>query len=361
MRGSDSNQDGMFSYVTLEARVPGDHPLRPVRRMVDEALRTLSRRFDELYAEGGRPSIAPERLIRALLLQIFYSIRSERLLMEQLDYNLLFRWFVGLSIDEPVWDASTFSKNRDRLLEGEVDEAFFGAVLEQAEAAKLTSDEHFSVDGTLIQAWASQKSFRRKDGNDDDPSGGRNGGRDFRGQPRSNDTHASTTDPDCRLYRKADAHPAQLCYAGHILIENRHGLVVNAMVNTANGHAEREAAKAMLVRHPRAKTLGADRAYDTHDFVAALRSTEVTPHVAQNLNRRGGSAIDARTTRHEGYDISQCIRKRVEEPFGWGKTVGPIRQTKFRGRLRVAFQFVMTMAGYNLILLRRLLAPPLPA
>ncbi len=361
MRGADIRQDNMFSYVSLDARVPKNHPLRAVRTLVDEALRKLSRRFEALYAEDGRPSIAPERLIRALLLQIFYSIRSERLLMEQLDYNLLFRWFVGLSADEPVWDASTFSKNRDRLLAGEIATGFFRAVLKQAQAAELTSDEHFSVDGTLIEAWASQKSFRRKDGNDDDASGGRNGEQDFRGQERANDTHASSTDPDCRLYRKSKGQEAKLCYAGHILMENRNGLVVNAELTPADGHAERSAALMMLKSAKQARTLGADRAYDTEEFIAALRERDITPHVAQNLNRRGGSAIDARTTRHDAYGVSQCIRKRVEEPFGWGKSVGPLEKTKLRGRLRVGFQFVLTMAAYNLIRLRGLLAPPLPA
>lgn len=359
MRGADKRQDTMFSYVSLEARVPKDHPLRPVRTMVDEALRKLSRRFATLYAQGGRPSIPPERLIRALLLQIFYSIRSERMLMEQLDYNLLFRWFVGLSADEPVWNHSTFSKNRDRLLDGDIAVAFFRAVLKQAQAAELTSDEHFSVDGTLIEAWASHKSFRRKDGGDDDPEDGRNGERDFSGQPRSNDSHASTSDPQCRLYRKGKGKPAQLCYAGHILIENRHGLVVNATVTQADGYAERDAAVALLKTQKQAKTLGADRAYDINDFVTLLHKLKITPHVAQNLNRPGGSAIDARTTRHAGYALSQTIRKRVEEPFGWGKTVGPLHKTKLRGTVRVGFQFLLTMAGYNLICLRRLLAPPL--
>lgn len=360
MRGADKRQDTMFSYVSLEARVPENHPLRAVRAMVDEALRKLSRRFAKLYAQGGRPSIPPERLIRALLLQVLYSIRSERLLMEQLDYNLLFRWFVGMSADEPIWNHSTFSKNRDRLLDGEIAVAFFRAVLKQAQAAELTSDEHFSVDGTLIEAWSSHKSFRRQDGGDDYPEGGRNGERDFSGQQRSNESHASNTDPECRLYRKGKGKPAQLCYAGHILIENRHGLVVNATVTQADGYAERGAAVALLKTQKRARTLGADRAYDTSDFVAALRQRKITPHVAQNLNRPGGSAIDGRTTRHEGYALSQCIRKRVEEPFGWGKTVGPLRKTKLRGRLRVEFQFLLTMAGYNLLCLRRLLAGPLP-
>lgn len=361
MRGGDDRQDGLFSYVSLEARIPQSHPLRPVREMVDEALAGMSREFDVVYSATGRPSIAPERLLRALLLQVLYSIRSERLLVEQLDYNLLFRWFVGLKADEPIWDHSTFSKNRDRLLEGDIARVFFDQVLGQARAAGLTSDEHFSVDGTLVEAWASQKSFRRKDGGDDDnPDGtGRNAGRNFHGEKRSNDTHASTTDPEARMYRKSFAHPARLCYSGHVLMENRHGLVVDATTTTATGLAEREAALEMLGELPVGPriTLGTDKAYDTHDFIEDLRILGVTPHVAQNVARRGGSSIDGRTTRHPGYAVSQRIRKRIEEAFGWAKTTGPVRKTKFRGVERVGFQFVLTMAAYNLVRMRTLLQP----
>ena len=359
MRGRDKRQDGLFSYVSLEARVPANHPLRAVRTMVDEALKAMSRDFGRVYALEGRPSIAPERLLRALLLQVFYSIRSERLLIEELDYNLLYRWFVGLSADESVWERSTFSKNRDRLLEGDIARKFFAHVLSQAKVQGLISDEHFSVDGTLIEAWASQRSFRRKDGSDDDnPDGmGRNAGRNFHGEARKNDTHESSTDPEARMYRKSNAHPAKLCYAGHVLMENRNGLVVDSVLTQATGKSEREAAIEMLSRVPGARlTLGADKAYDTKGFVADLRAMWVVPHVAQNIARKGGSAIDARTSRHSGYEVSQIIRKRIEEVFGWGKTVGPMRKTKFRGVARVGFQVLLTMAGYNLIRMRNIAA-----
>ena len=292
---------------------------------------------------------------------MLYSIRSERLLCEQLDYNLLFRWFVGLSADEPVWNHSTFSKNRDRLLEADIARMFFAEVYRQAEDAGLTSDEHFSVDGTLIDAWASQKSFRRKDGDDDDnPDGsGRNAGRNFHGERRSNDTHQSTTDPEARLYRKSFAHPARLCYAGHVLMENRHGLVADAVVTQATGWAERDSAIEMLTAIPGEHriTVAGDKAFDNYGFAERARALNVTPHVAQNLTRRGGSAIDARTTRHPGYAISQRIRKRIEEGFGWAKSIGSMDKTKFRGTARVSFQFVLTMAAYNLIRLRGLLEP----
>lgn len=359
MRGGDQSQSAMFSYVSPEARIPSDHPLRPVRVMVDEALRDLNRHFNRVYAKTGRPSIAPERLIRALVLQIFYSIRSERMLMEQLDYNLLFRWFVGLSMDDPVWDHSTFSKNRSRLFDEDFAQRFFDAVLVQAKAAGLTSDEHFSVDGTLIEAWASHKSVRRKDGSDDDnPDGlGRNAGRNFHGEQRSNETHASTTDPDARLARKGDAQASKLAYAGHIVTENRNALVVDAALTQANGTAERDAGVTMLERidkRPRS-SVGADKGYDTHGFVKEVRELGYVPHVAQNLKRRGGSAIDARTTRHGSYRLSQIIRKRIEEAFAWGKQIGPIRKTKLRGRGKVGFQFVLTMACYNLVRMRTLL------
>ena len=360
MRGDDQHQDGMFSYVSLDARVPKTHPLRPMRAMVDEALASLDDRFESAYATLGRPSIAPERLLRALLLQVLYSIRSERLLVEQLDYNLLFRWFVGLSADEPVWNASTFSKNRDRLLAAEVARAFFDAVLARARAKGLASDEHFSVDGTLIDAWASHKSLRRKDGSDDDNRDGPRGsaGRNFHGEQRKNDTHASTTDPEAKLYRKGDANPARLCYAGHVLMENRHGLVADYRTSEANGYAERTSAGEMLRALPgtRRLTLGADKAYDTRGFVADVRTCNVTPHVAQNTRRSGGSAIDARTTRHPGYAVSQTVRKRIEEVFGWAKQIGGLRKTKFRGLARVDFQCLLTMATYNLVRMRNLAA-----
>ena len=344
--------------VDLKVMLEGEDA--PESILVDRALVGLDRDFEALYERSGRNSVAPERLLRASLLQILYSIRSERMLVEQLDYNLLFRWFVGLTVDEPVWDHSTFSRNRERLLRGDIARKFFDAVLEQARAAGLTSDEHFSVDGTLVDAWASHKSFRRRDGGDDDnPDGtGRNAGRNFHGERRTNDTHASTTDPEARMYRKSFAHPARLCFAGHALMENRNGLVVDAELTEANGRVERSAALAMVSRVPgnHPLTLGADKAYDTRDFVAGVRAYGVTPHVAQVLSRRGGSAIDARTTRHTGYEASQRLRKCIEEVFGWAKEVGPLRRTKLRGLARVGFQYVMTMAAYNLVRMRRLLS-----
>ncbi|RME22033.1 MAG: IS5 family transposase [Deltaproteobacteria bacterium] len=363
MRGTDVHQESLFSYVSPESRIPKNHPLRPIRQMVDTALGELNELFEQIYATCGRPSIPPEKLLRALLLQVFYTIRSERLLVEQLDYNLLFRWFVGLSVDEPVWDHSTFSKNRDRLLASEVAVAFFHQVLERARRAGLTSDEHFSVDGTLIEAWASMKSFRRKDegdGGDDPGEGGRNPSRDFRGEKRSNETHESKTDPDARLYRKGEGDKARLCYLGHVLMENRHGLVVDVETTRATGRAEREAAVDMLHRLPvkRRVTLGADKAYDTRAFVEDCRILDVTPHVAQNdTNRR--SAIDGRTTRHPGYEVSIRVRKRIEEVFGWLKTVGGVRKTRYRGLERVAFHLQLTVTAWNLVRMRNLdaLAP----
>ena len=352
MRGTDKQQAGMFTYVSLEERVPSDHPLRPVRAMVDEALVGLSRRFSKLYSKNGRPSIAPERLLRALVLQILYSIRSERMLVEQLDYNLLFRWFVGLDIDDRVWDATTFSKNRDRLLDGDIAQAFFDRVLEQARSHGLLSDEHFTVDGTLIEAWAGHKSFRPKDGDGGD-------GADFKGQTRRNDTHASTTDPDARRYRKGNGKEAKLSYMGHVLTENRTGMVVGATVTQATGTAEREAGLRLMreaKRRPGA-TLGADKAYDETDFVQGLREFGVTPHVAQNDTRRR-SKIDGRTTRHAGYEISQIKRKLVEQVFGWSKSVGGMRKTKHRGRERVDWTFVLTAATYNLVRMRAVVHAP---
>jgi transposase len=358
MRGSDVMQEQLFMMAKLEDFVPADHPLRPVQRMVNEALKGLNALFNQMYADHGRASVAPEKLIRALLLQVFYSVRSERLLVEQLHYNLLFRWFVGLAIGDAVWDHSTFSKNRERLLEHGAIEAFFAEVMAQADKAGLLSDEHFSVDGTLIKAWASHKSFQPKDGPPRDGGPGRNAQADWRGQPRSNDTHESTTDPEARLLRKSAGSEAILCYQGHVLIENGSGLVVNARASIASGFAERENALALLAELPGTKrrTVGADKAYDTADFVAAARTMQVTAHVAQNVNARGGSAIDARTTRHPGYEASQCARKRVEEPFGWAKTVGRLRQTVFRGLARVNLQFMLTMAANNLLRMRNLMA-----
>jgi len=358
MRGSDGMQESLFMMSKLDDFVPSDHPLRSIQVLVDEALGRLNGLFNEIYADTGRASIAPEKLMRALLLQVFYSVRSERQLVEQLRYNLLFRWFVGLAIDDAVWDHSVFSKNRDRLLEHAVVEAFFTEIMRVADAKGLLSKEHFSVDGTLIQAWASHKSFRPKDGsNDQTPSGpGRNAQADWKGKPRTNDTHESTTDPDARLFRKSNNTASILCYQGHVLMENRSGLVVGAVVTHADGTGERAAALAMLDTVPgkKAKSIGADKAYDTRDFVADCRERNVTPHVARNDTRRGGSAIDARTTRHIGYELSQTIRKRIEEHFGWGKTVGRIRQTVYRGLRRVDQHFKLTMTASNIIRIARM-------
>ena len=356
MRGSDAQTGSLFSYVDLEARVPREHPLRVIRRVVDAALRDLSPTFAALYAPIGRPSIPPERLIRALLLQAFYSIRSERQLMEQLGYNLLFRWFVGLGIDDPVWDVTVFTKNRDRLLEGEVAKGLLAAVLNQAEVQALLSDEHFSVDGTLIEAWASVKSFRPRDGSGVPPSPGRNGARDVHGEKRSNATHASTTDPEARLFRKGRGKEAKLCFMGHALMENRHGLVVAGRVSAATGTAERDEARgmvgALLGRHR--ITLGADKNFDTRGFVTGLRELNVTPHVAQNTTNRR-SAIDGRTTRHPGYALSQRARKRIEEAFAWIKEVALLRRARHRGKERVGWRFTLAAAAYNLIRLPKLL------
>jgi transposase len=351
-------QESLFMMSKLDDFVPSDHPLRSIQVLVDEALGRLNGLFNEIYADTGRASIAPEKLMRALLLQVFYSVRSERQVCEQLRYNLLFRWFVGLAIDDAVWDHSVFSKNRDRLLEHAVVEAFFTEVMRVADAKGLLSKEHFSVDGTLIQAWASHKSFRPKDGsNDQTPSGpGRNAQADWKGKPRTNDTHESTTDPDARLFRKSNNTASILCYQGHVLMENRTGLVVGAVVTHADGTGERAAALAMLDTVPgkKPKSIGADKAYDTRDFVADCRERNVTPHVARNDTRRGGSAIDARTTRHIGYELSQTIRKRIEEHFGWGKTVGRIRQTVYRGLRRVDQHFKLTMTASNIIRIARM-------
>ena len=363
MRGPDDLQEALFTFTRLEGFVPSDHSLRSVKALVDASLKDLDGLFNQIYGQGGRPSIAPEKLLRALLLQVFYSVRSERMLMEQIQYNLLFRWFVGLAIEDEVWDHSTFSKNRERLLESEVVERFFAQVMKRADEAGLLSREHFSVDGTLIQAWASHKSFKPKDGSDDQTPGGpgRNAQADWKGKGRSNETHGSTTDPDARLYRKSHNTAAVLAYQGHVLMENRSGLVVSAVVTHADGRGERQAALAMLTTVPKrpGRTVGADKAYDSRDFIDHCRSVGVTPHVAQNESGRR-SAIDGRTTRHGGYAISQMRRKRIEEHFGWGKTVGRIRQTVYRGIRRVDQHFKLTMTASNLIRMAKLMPARCP-
>ena len=365
MRGSDATSGSLFSYVDLEERVPQGHPLRTIRGIVNDTLAALDAEFERIYEGTGRQSIAPERLLRASLLQAFYSVRSERQLMEQINYNLLFRWFVGLGIDDGVWDHSTFSKNRDRLLDADVAAKFLATVLRHAKVKRFLSDDHFSVDGTLVEAWASLKSFRAKDGSDEPPAPGRNGMRDFHGETRTNDTHESTTDPDAKLYRKGNGQPAKLCFMGHALMENRSGLVVQAHLGEASGTAEREAAVCMIDRQSpnstRRLTLGADKGYDVASFVGDLRQMCVTPHIAKNdaltkTGKRRRSAIDARTTRHQGYQISQRVRKRIEEVFGWAKTIAGLNKTMLRGTPRVAFKFTFTMAAYNLIRMPRLLA-----
>jgi transposase len=360
MRGTDKRSGELFSYVDLEKRVRKDHPLRPIREMANSALAVLSGDFSALYSGMGRPSIPPEKLLRAMLLQAFYSIRSERQLMERLEFDLLFRWFVGLGVDDSAWDHSTFSKNRDRLLEGDIAAKFLTAVLAQPRVKRLLSSEHFSVDGTLIEAWASMKSFKPKGTGTEDGEGGggRNVSTDFRGEKRSNDTHESTTDPDAMLYRKGPGMEAKLCFIGHGLMENRSGLIVDTRLTRVSGHAERLAALDMiepLADRPRAITLGADRGYDAADFVEELRTLNVRPHVAQNTNRRR-SAIDKRTTRHPGYAASIRVRKRIEEAFGWIKTVAGLRKTKLRGLEKVDWAFAFTAAAYNLVRLPKLLA-----
>ena len=358
MRGNDTVAGSLFSYVDLEQRVRADHPLRVIRGVVNATLLALSAEFDALYSPFGRESIPPERLLRALLVQAFYSIRSERQLVERLDFDLLFRWFVGLGVDDPVWDPTTFTKNRDRLLAGDVAVKFLAAVLAQPKVRALLSSEHFSVDGTLLDAWASTKSFRPKDGSGPPPDGGRNGEQDFHGQQRSNDTHASTTDPDARLYRQGRGKEARLAFMGHALMENRNGLIVGAVATRASGHAERLAALHLVQPHaerPRPITLGGDKGFDTKDFVAELREINVTPHVAQHTNGRR-SAIDGRTTRHPGYAVSLRIRKRIEEAFGWAKTVAGLRKARHRGLPKIDWQFTFVMAAYNLLRLPKLLA-----
>ncbi|MDI1327197.1 MAG: IS5 family transposase [Brevundimonas sp.] len=379
MRGSDGRTGSLFSYVDLEARVRRDHPLRPIRQIADAALLDLSEDFAALYPPRlGRPSVPPERLLRAMLLQAFYGIRSERQLMERMEFDLLFRWFVGLGVDDAAWDHSSFSTNRDRLLAGEIAAKFLRAVLAQPRVKRLISSDHFSVDGTLLEAWASLKSFRRTDGSDNDPDGpGRNAERGFHKEKRSNETHRSTTDPEARLYRKGDGQPARLCYLGHALMENRHGLAVDGGVTLATGTAEREAALAMLDRRPRRRriTLGADKAGacprasrrldpgDVEAFIGDLRKRRVTPHVAVNdhltkTGKRRKSAVGPRTMRHAGYAISQRCRKRIEEVFGWMKSAAGLARIKLRGRAKVDAAFTLGLAAYNLIRLPKLLAAP---
>lgn len=389
MRGTDEKSGSLFSYVDLEERIPARHPLRKIRQVVNDALASLDGDFDHLYVDFGRPSIAPERLIRASLLQILFSVRSERQLMEQMQYNLLFRWFVGLGIDDPVWVPTVFTKNRDRLLTTEMSRKVMSAILAHREVAPLLSDDHFSVDGTLIKAWASMKSFKPKAEStppeDEGPGGppaqdnapdmqaaeikpertpmprpnrrNRNAEVDFKGEKRSNKTHASTSDPEARLYKKSAGTGAVLCFMGHALMENRNGLIVQGDLTQADGHAERRAALDMLHRHSpgstRKLTLGADKAYDVASFVADLRQARVTPHVAQKSRH---SAIDGRTTRHKGYALSIKLRKRIEEPFGWAKTIGGMAQTVYRGVERVRSRFILTLVAGNLARLPRLLA-----
>jgi len=364
MRGSDGRSGSLFSYVDLEARVRRDHPLRPIRQIANAALADLSTDFAVLYPPRlGRPSIPPERLLRAMLLQAFYGIRSERQLMERMEFDLLFRWFVGLGVDDAAWDHSSFTKNRDRLLEGEIAAKFLRAVLAQPRVKRLISSDHFSVDGTLIEAWASIKSFRRKDGSDHDPDGpGRNAERGFKKEKRSNETHRSTTDPEARLYKKGDGQPAKLCYLGHALMENRHGLAVDGSLTLATGTGEREAALQMLDRRPTCRriTLGADKAYDVRQFIGDLRARKVTPHVAidGHLSPKGvprSTAIDGRTKRHPGYAVSQHCRKRIEEVFGWIKASAGLAKVKLRGRRKVEAAFTLGLVAYNLIRLPKLL------
>src|SRR3974390_3150685 len=368
MRGSDERSGSLFSYVDLEARVRRDHPLRMIREIVNVALDDLSKAFAGLYTDFGRPSIAPERLLRAMLLQAFYGIRSERQLMERLEFDLLFRWFVGLGVDDQVWDHSTFSKNRDRLLEGEISVKFLSTVMAQPKVKRLLSSDHFSVDGTLIEAWASIKSFRRKDGGDNDSEGpGRNAERGFHKEKRSNETHQSTTDPEARLYKKGDGQPGKPRHMGHALMENRHGLVVDGIVSQATGTAEREMALALIDgghRRGRRITLGADKAYDVTQFVHDLRERSVTPHIAidGHLSKTGiprKTAVDARTPRHAGYEVHPRFRKRIEEVFGWIKSSAGLAKVKLRGRERVDAVFTLALAAYNLIRLPKLLALPI--
>src|SRR5215471_14554028 len=360
MRGADQQQSHIFSYVSPEERVRKDHPLRVIRAMVDEVLKQLTRRFDAMYAKVGRPSIPPEQLLRAQLLQMLYSIRSERLLMEEIDYSMLFRWFIGLNVDDPVWDATVFTKNRDRLLEADVAKEFLEQVVEQARNQGLTSDEHFTVDGTLLEAWAGVKSFQPKGkGPSPPPDDPGNPTVNFRGERRSNETHESKTDPEARLARKAAGKESKLSYSGNLLVENRNGLIVDAEVFQANGTAERDAALIMLEKLPGRQpvSVGGDKGFDTRDFVKECRNLRVIPHVAQNHERRGGSALDGRTTRHPSYSVSQRKRKRIEECFGWLKTIALMRKVRHRGVCKVHWLFTLACAAYNLVRMRNLTAP----
>jgi len=354
MRGIENKTEALFVYLSPESYVAKDHPLRPIRVMVDKALAELDAEFEAVYSDTGRPSIPPEQLLKALLLQALYTIRSNRQLVEQLNYNILFRWFVGLALDEKVWDHSSFSTNLERLIDADVSRLFLAGIVDQARKAKLLSDEHFSVDGTLIEAWASIKSFQPKDG--PKPPVGRNKERDFHGESLKNDTHGSTTDPDARLYKKSASKEARMSYLGHALMENRNGLIIDGSITHATGTAEREAAAEMVaeVAGDKRITVGGDKGYDTKDFVEDLRGLEATPHVSQNITRKGGSAIDGRTTRHDGYSISLRIRKRIEEAFGWIKTVGNLRKTRHRRIGKVDWYFTLALSAYNLVRMRNL-------
>ena len=354
MRGTENLTDALFVYVSPESFVPGNHPLRPIREMADKALKGLSEDFNRMYSHTGRPSVPPEVLLKSLLIQILYSVRSNRLLVEQLGYNILFRWFLGMSLEEPIWDHSTFSQNQERLIESEISARFLSGVIAQARDARLLSDDHFSVDGTLIDAWASIKSFRPRDGQGGTPVG-RNEKRDFHGAQWTNETHGSVTDPDARLYRKGRGKEAKLCYMGHALMENRNGLLVDTRVTITTGTAERETAAAMVEALPGTHrvTVGGDKGYDTGEFVGQMRSLRATPHVSQNNTRRR-SAIDGRTTRHPGYAVSVKIRKRIEESFGWIKTVGMLRKARHRGVEKVSWYFTLAAAAYNLVRMRNL-------
>jgi transposase len=362
MRGTDVEQSGLFSYISIEERVPAQHPLRRVRALLDEALGSMSRDFDRVYAEGGRESVAPERLVRALVLQVLYSIRSERLLCEQLDYNLLFRWFVGLTMDDRIWDHSTFTKNRDRLIEAGVARKLLRRIGRRARREGLLSSEHFSVDGTLIEAWSAVKSMRRRDGEDDPPPPGRNPHVNFHGERRTNETHVAPHEPQAKLFKKSQGQAAKLSYMAHVLMEHRHGLPVDVEISEASGFAERAAALKMLKRHGAAKgtTLAGDKGYDSRDFVADCRALGVTPHVAQNLARPGGSAIDTRTTRHGGYRASQRLRKRIEEIFGWSKDGRALRKMRVRGYRNAGFMAALTISCNSLIRVAKLLPDPVP-
>jgi len=361
MRGTDLDQGGLFSYVSMESRIPQSHPLRRVRVLLDDALKSISRDFDRVYADGGRESVAPERLVRALVLQVLYSIRSERLLCEQLDYNLLFRWFVGLSMDDRVWDHSTFTKNRDRLIQAGVARKLLRRIGRRARREGLLSSEHFSVDGTLIEAWSTVKSMRRRDGKDDPPPPGRNPHVDFHGERRTNETHVAPHEPQAKLFRKGKGQPAKLYYMGHVLMEHRLGWPIDAEFTEADGFAEREAGIRLIKRQPSRsrRTLAADKAYDTREFVAECRKLGVTPHVAQNIARSGGSAIDARTTRHIGYLLSQRIRKRIEEAFGWSKDGRPLRKMRVRGYRNAGFMALLTIGCHSLVRVARLMPEPM--